>query len=509
MINGLAHQRSERSVLSNPLLAIAPTVVCNFNQDRNTFMRFKKIVFTLMVIFPALSFAQEIPRDKMVEDFTQLSSIVNDFYRAKPLVEKRTQSNISGQLNSLLKACDTIQTKEEFADLIRMALNVFNDKHTAFANGSTIKMYLSRFPSVANFGGITLSDTLFADYFFNLSNSIMPQMKTGIRSKYINGHYYNVRAFNYQGMSVKAGEEITAINHIPISDYVRQNKFKLFNLAWDENNQQWYSELFWLNKYVIDNEIFILTIGNKDVTLSCNEKVNLTQEIKQFSTSPLVIAFDSILYVRMPIMYNGQWFAEQIISNYNNDIIKIIIDIRGNNGGQDKAWKEVLSSIINEPITIKSHILMNDNEAVKKVLPLYNLEAPQVLNTDTILPSDNNINFKGDIYILQDSETYSAASSLTSIAFQHKNIISVGQPSPYISGRGLTPLIFKLNHSGIVFRMPFTIDLSGEKANPYMNKVEIELQQSIGEYLTKTTINPYDIDFIKNNDTMINYIKKQ
>ncbi|MBP7564020.1 MAG: hypothetical protein KA886_09565, partial [Candidatus Cloacimonetes bacterium] len=82
-------------------------------------------------------------------------------------------------------------------------------------------------------------------------------------------------------------------------------------------------------------------------------------------------------------------------------------------------------------------------------------------------------------------------------------------PSPYISGRGLTPLIFKLNHSGIVFRMPFTIDLSGEKANPYMNKVEIELQQSIGEYLTKTTINPYDIDFIKNNDTMINYIKKQ
>ncbi len=51
--------------------------------------------------------------------------------------------------------------------------------------------------------------------------------------------------------------------------------------------------------------------------------------------------------------------------------------------------------------------------------------------------------------------------------------------------------IFKLNHSGIVFRMPFTIDLSGEIANPYMNKVEIELKQGIDEYFERMTIDPY------------------
>ncbi len=38
---------------------------------------------------------------------------------------------------------------------------------------------------------------------------------------------------------------------------------------------------------------------------------------------------------------------------------------------------------------------MNDNKAVKKILPLYNLDAPQILNTETIFPSDNSIKFNG------------------------------------------------------------------------------------------------------------------
>ncbi len=118
------------------------------------------------------------------------------------------------------------------------------------------------------------------------------------------------------------GEEITAINHISISEYVNQNKFELFNLTWDENNQQWYSDFFWLNKNIIDNGTFVLTIGNKDIILNCTEKVNFIQEMKQFSTSPLIAAFDSILYIRMPVMFNGQWFAKQIASNYNTDIVK-------------------------------------------------------------------------------------------------------------------------------------------------------------------------------------------
>ncbi|HRX69199.1 MAG TPA: S41 family peptidase [Tenuifilaceae bacterium] len=470
-------------------------------------MGVKKVCFLLMLVLPVFSFAQEVTRSQLVEDFNQFVSVVNNFYRAKPLVEERTHSNISEQLASLKMTCDTIQTKEQFANLIRMALNILNDKHAALANGSMVKMYLSKFPAVAVFGGVSISDTLCADYFFNLSTDLFPKMKTGIRSKYIDGHYYNARAFSYKGIFVGVGEEITAINHLPVKAYVEQHKLELFNLAWDETNSQWYSELFWINKSVIESESFELTFGSKSISLNCNQRVDFTQEPKQFVATPLVTSFDSILYVRMPIMYNGEWFAKQVSSSYKNDISKIIIDIRGNRGGEDSAWREVIGSIITEPIAIKTHISMNDNEAVKNILPLYNLDVPQVIVTDTIFPSDSSINYKGDIFILQDADTYSAASSLASVAFQYKHIVTVGYPSPYIGGRGLTPLIFKLHHSGIVFRMPFTVDLSGVPANPYMNKVEVELQQNINEYFERTTIDPYSIEYLTNSDPLIRFVK--
>jgi len=473
-------------------------------------MKSRKIIFLILLLyFSTNAYGQKVSQNKMVDDFNQLIAIINNYYSALPLVEQRTQTSISEQFKLLKKECYTLKTREEFGHLVNMTLNVLNDKHATVVNAGIVKMYLTQFSELANLGNISLSDTLNADYFFKLKNNIMPKMKTGIRSKYIDGHYYNARAFSYQGISFDLGDEIIEINGIPISEYVDQNKYELYNLTWDEKNKKWYSELFWLNKNIIDNDKFDLTICNKDITLNCNKKVNLTQEIKQFSASPLVTNFDNILYIRMPIMFNGDWFSDQIVSNYNPDINRIIIDIRGNRGGQDRAWKEVLSTIIKQPIPLKSEIAINDNEAVKNALHLYNLNSSQLIITDTIYPLDNSINFNDKIYILQDRDTYSAASSFTSIAFQSENIISVGYPISHIGGRGLTPLIFKLNNSGIVFRIPFTIDLSGGTANPYMNKVEIELQQSIQDYLCMINTNQYDIEFVKNKDLMIKYIRKQ
>ena len=97
--------------------------------------------FILLIIFalPSFSFAQEMSKVEMVDDFNQLFSIINNYYRAKPLVEQRTHTNISKELNLLKKECYTIHTKEEFAHLIYKALNVLNDKHSAVIDASMVK----------------------------------------------------------------------------------------------------------------------------------------------------------------------------------------------------------------------------------------------------------------------------------------------------------------------------------------------------------------------------------
>lgn len=472
-------------------------------------MKLSRFILLILFALPSFSFAQEMSKVEMVDDFNQLVSIINNYYRAKPLVEQRTHTDISKELNLLKETCNTIHTKEEFAHLIYKALNVLNDKHSAIIDARMVKTYFSNSPDIAAFGNVSLADTLNADYYYQLTNSMMPKMKTGIRSKYINGHYYTARSFTYNKIFFDLGEEITEINHIPISEYVEQNKYELFDLVWDERNSKWYSEFFWINKKIIEDKDFVLTIGNKEIALNSGVTVEIKQKAQQFSLSPLVTAFDDILYIRMPEMINEQWYSEQIASNYKPDVTKIIIDIRGNRGGGDDAWIQVLSSIIGQPISIETNISMNSNEAIKKLLPLLKLSEPQILSSFTISPAKGSLNFGGDIYIIQDADTYSAASSLASIAFQHKNIISVGYPLSHIGGRGLAPLLFRLNNSGIIFRMSFTVDLSGKETNPYMNKAEIEMQQDIPSFLDMITNNQYDIEYFKNKDLLIKYIKKQ
>jgi hypothetical protein len=472
-------------------------------------MKISRLILLIIFALPSFSFAQEMSKAEMVDDCDQLISIINNYYRAKPLVEQRTHTNISKELTLLKEECYTIHTKEEFCHLIYKALNVLNDKHSAIIDANMVKTYLSHSPGLAAFGNISLADTLNANYYYQLTNSMMPKMRTGIRSKYINGHYYTARSFTYNKMFFGLGEEITGINHIPISEYVDQNKYELFDLAWDERNNKWYSEFFWINRKIIEDKNFVLTIGNKDIVLNSDVTVDIKQRAQQFSLSPLVTTFDNILYIRIPEMNNGQWYTEQIASNYKPDVTKIIIDIRGNRGGGDDTWIQVLSSIIGQPISIETNISMNNNEAIKKLFPLLKLSEPQIQSSFTISPAEGSLNFGGKIYIIQDADTYSAASSLASIAFQLKNIISIGYPLSHIGGRGLAPLIFKLNNSGIIFRMSFTIDLSGKEDNPYMNKVEIEMQQDIPSFLDMITNNQYDIEYFKNKDFLIKYIKEQ
>jgi C-terminal processing protease CtpA/Prc len=469
----------------------------------------RALLLILLLTTSLSAFAQEMSQVKMFDDFNQLISIINNYYRARPIVEQRTHTNIDKELNLLKKECNAIHSKEEFAHLIYKALNVLNDKHSRILDADKVKSYISEVPGIAAFGNVSLADTLNANFYYEQTNGLMPKMRTGIRSKYINGHYYTSRSFTYNEMFVDLGEEITEINDIPISEYVEQNKYELFDLAWDEKNNKWYSELFWINKKIIDNKDFVLTIGNKDIALNSDITVKIIRKAQQFSLSPLVTTFDSMLYIRMPEMSNEQWYTEQIARNNKPDITKVIIDIRGNRGGGDCVWIQVLSSIIAKPLKIETNISMNSNDEVKRLLPLIQQKKSQILSSFTISPAKGSLNFGGDIYILQDADTYSAASSLASIAFQHKNITSVGYPLSHIGGRGLAPIIFRLNNSGIIFQMSFTADLSGKEANPYMNKVEVEMQQNIPSFLSMITNNQYDIEFLENKDLLINYVRKQ
>ena len=88
---------------------------------------------------------------------------------------------------------------------------------------------------------------------------------------------------------------------------------------------------------------------------------------------------------------------------------------------------------------------------------------------------------------------------------QNKDRITVtGKSSALISGYTFPGIVFKLPNSKIAYKLSFSYDLSGRTENPYMDKVDIEIQEGICEYLSK--LYEYDSsnteEFIKRDSTI-------
>ncbi|MDR0825177.1 MAG: hypothetical protein LBN74_08795 [Prevotella sp.] len=454
----------------------------------------------------------------MIEDLDSLESKINRYCSFVPLMEKRTNTSVKSKFSLLKNEISDSTTIFDFTNLVRRGLNLLNDGHTAITNKSSIKWFAeySYLKSVTN---ASIGDTLYADYYNKLvSDSVGSICKSGIRAKYMDGKYYNGRAFRYNDRLINVGEEIKGIDGQDINQFINDNYDHMFSLLWDSNNKIWYSDFFMLALPFMGKSSFVLTIGDEKIPIDSKVTVSDLEKEKfsTFSQPKVDIISDDILYIYMPMMMNAQWYINQIHEKYNNDIKKIIIDLRGNGGGDDSVWASILSNLIDKPFGYSYQVGMNYNEELKKSISSFgevvvNDPIMEVIRDRVIQPDDKSLKYAGKIYVLQDKYTFSAASAFVSAALQDSDRFKViGEKSSVISGYTFPPLVFKLDNSGLIFKLAFSMDLTGGINNQYMDKVDVEINDNINEYFDK--IYKYDChskDYLENNDKLIKYIVEQ
>ncbi len=186
-------------------------------------------------------------------------------------------------------------------------------------------------------------------------------------------------------------------------------------------------------------------------------------------------------YIHMPQMYpEGDVRLEQMtaINDYINTLKNhqaLILDIRGNSGGDDAYWQSVVSQLITEDMKRTGYMLFrNDNEVMKKYsnkrgitlqpiseLPKELLEkAPKEVLEDfsefstmsSLIPATNTSQFKGNIYLLVDEKVYSSAESF-SIFCQESDFATIIGTTTAGGGGGIDPVLFELENSGLLVRM--------------------------------------------------------
>lgn len=165
------------------------------------------------------------------------------------------------------------------------------------------------------------------------------------------------------------------------------------------------------------------------------------------------------------------------------DYDKLIIDIRGNSGGDDLYWrKNVIEPLAREPITVENYIFTRGDYGKPfykargiKQSPISKLNKDilngfhQDIEEDfdnyfisrlTLSPVDS-IRFEGNIYLLVDKGVYSSSESFSVFCKDSGFATLVGEATGG-DGIGIDPLLFSLPNSGIVVRFSSLLALNGD-----------------------------------------------
>lgn len=191
-------------------------------------------------------------------------------------------------------------------------------------------------------------------------------------------------------------------------------------------------------------------------------------------------------------------YLEQI-KNYND----LIIDIRGNGGGDDTYWSEnIVPMLINKPLEEKLYLayrggaflepfVKNRMGGYEKLEPISNIYNENLKNLPPELKEDfkyylkiisnyepkNSVGFEGKIYLLVDKKVFSASEAFAIFAKSTGFATLVGEKTGG-DGLGCDPAVCALPNSGYVFRFTQEMGLVSDGACNFENKTETDIQVS-------------------------------
>lgn len=235
-------------------------------------------------------------------------------------------------------------------------------------------------------------------------------------------------------------------------------------------------------RYNINNEVIENVINQY---IKSDDEVNKTYS-KNLMTENIIK--DKLAYIRIKELIGMEYINQDrdIVINYLNEIKDypfLIIDIRGNGGGDSRYWAYfLLPNIIDKKYETKNYLLIKSGELNKKIFEQMNFnkdvktfldnssfndDVKKVLsNFDgyttwniSVEPNKDSIHFKGKIYLLVDNGVYSSAEMLVSFCIETKLATLVGSRTAG-DGIGFDPMQVALPNTAFVLRFSNNMGLT-------------------------------------------------
>ena len=227
-------------------------------------------------------------------------------------------------------------------------------------------------------------------------------------------------------------------------------------------------------RYNINNETVKRFV---DVNMKSDDEVNTTYSNNIITEN---IIKDKLAYIKIKSLIGVEYINQdrELVYNYLESIKDypfLIIDIRGNGGGDSRYWQEfLLPRIIDKKYETKNYLLIKSGELNKKIFEqmYFNKDVKTFLDNSSfsddvkkilsdfdgyrigdlsVEPSEDSIHFKGKIYLLVDNGVYSSAEMLASFCKETKLATLVGSRTAG-DGIGFDPMQVALPNTAFVLR---------------------------------------------------------
>jgi hypothetical protein len=440
-------------------------------------------------------------KSEMYADFDSLVSIMERCNPQYLIRKKVTGYDLITEIKRQRVQIENCNNTSDFINLLKNILSLSLDEHCDI--GGNVWFYQHSFYKK----DIRINKITERDFGINFHylHDIFYKNQPVINLIYIQGKYFLKNTcilFNDMDSTIiPAGTEIVSFNQQSIEHL--QSSMRNWSSQWDFSKKVYYNSILYILN-TQNNIAFNLNGGIKEYSFTkCIQKEKEWNPIKEHEFHIHWFAKDSVLYFKLPSMSYSfkyqQQFKEKVLCYRSKYIKYIIIDIRGNYGGNDKTWEELLRTIIKDTIKYHSCFLSNIDSDVSKRIRLKQKKGERVFGSvDTnysfrvydndpyvVKSHKQNLNYEGTIFLLVDEDIYSSAMAFSSLCTKTNKVKTIGMPTGKIGGRGTTPSVFILPNSRLIFTIELFLDAAGVNTveDFYHDKLTYPVVPSIDYYL--------------------------
>lgn len=490
------------------------------------------------------SYDIKLTSKQMEEDFIYFTKIVKDTYPFGEYVSaEKGLENINKLDNEYITRAKACKSNKEFMSIFKEYLtrlgqaghaNILTDRDLKTNN--SINDFINRW--YINTDKEAINRTVYWNLLFNESTK---SAYCNLDIKYLDGNYTLINDYyidKNNNKMIPKNSVIVKINNIGVDEYIKTLQNRTY-LKYDPiKNKPYNYNLFSIDDTTnMDYWDISLKLPNGDVCKYRISKIygkrpqNDDTDTSVYSSSNVVccelsqdVGYIKIFSFNSKFINNDRKLIQGFMNKSQGKYKKLIIDIRRNPGGDPYYWMNLLV----QPI-IKNTITYEEKAAFKKdfikreslrfyaykysssalISKRYNTVEVKQITDKNFNPKDwtiysikreikpeNSYNFNGKVYVLIDSDCFSAADDFSAMIKRTKFATLIGTNTGGGNNAFMPSPIYTLPNSKITFKLEselnFTID--GKVNEPIGTYPDIWMEKS-----TYPTAYPtrYDVDSLK------------